>query len=220
MTNKRIVGDNSRFYTFEEGSEIVTGSLTAGNFYRITGLDATTVFPDGLTVGKIFMAKTALVLVSGSDDAVVPITMSPQCGLQDIGSTLSRDAIDTTALCDTVSTFVLGKLTGEISGTMIVETSTGEQTTSDVILGNLIELLEEQTDGSFVASEPGEQVNVAICLTEGIVGATVKDLFLFTPAFITSSGFTGSIGSAKTGDVSISIAKGDFNPQMLKTGRI
>lgn len=220
MTNKRVVGDNSMLYLFEIGNEVVTGSLTAGNYYLITGMDATSVFPDGLSVGKIFIAKTALTLVSGSDDAVKPLTMSQLCGIQEVSSTLKRDAIDVTTLCDTLSTFVSGKLTGEVSGTMVVETSTGEQTTTDVILGNLIELLEEQDDGTFVASTPGEQVNVAICLTEGIVGTTVKDLFLFTPAYLTSSGFSGGIGSAKTGDVSISVAKGDFAPQMLKIGRI
>lgn len=220
MTNKRVVGDNSMLYLFEIGNEVVTGSLTAGNYYLITGMDATSVFPDGLSVGKIFIAKTALSLASGSDDAVKPLTMSQLCGIQEVSSTLKRDAIDVTTLCDTLSTFVSGKLTGEVSGTMVVETSTGEQTTTDVILGNLIELLEEQDDGTFVASTPGEQVNVAICLTEGIVGTTVKDLFLFTPAYLTSSGFSGGIGSAKTGDVSISVAKGDFAPQMLKIGRI
>jgi len=220
MTIKRAVGDNSRFYLFELGSEIVTGSLVAGSWYLITGMDTTSVFPAGLSTGKIFMAKTALSLVTGSDDAVKPITLSPLCGLQDIGSTLTRNAIDTTTLCDNLSTFVAGKLTGEISGTMVIETSTGEQTTSDLVLGNLIELLEEQEDGSFISSTPGEQVNVAVCLTEEIVGTTVKDLFLFTPAYITSSGFTGGLGSAKTGDISISVAKGDFNPQMIKTGRL
>lgn len=220
MTVKRIVGDNSRLYFFEEGTAVTIGSLTAGSFYRITGIGTVSAFPAGLTVGRIFMAKTAISLTSGSGNSVIPLTLSSQCGLQEIGSTLKKDAIDVGVLCDTVSTFVPGKLNGEISGTMVIETSTGEQTTTDVILGNLISLLEEQDDGSFVASTPGEQVNIAICLTEEIVGTTVKDLFLFTPAYVTSSGFTGGIGSAKTGDVSISVAKGDFEPQMLKTGRI
>jgi len=220
MTIKSTAGDHTRMYTFEIGAEIIVGALIAENFYLITKKGTTSSLPDGLDVGHIFIAKAGTTLVSGAGDGVEPLVMSQQCGMQDIGSTLSRDAIDVTTLCDTMSTFVPGKLNGEISGTMVIDTSTGEETTTDVILGNLIELLSEQTDGSFTASTPGEQVNVAILLTEGILGESVRDMFLFAPAFITSSGFTGGLGSAKTGDVSISIAKGDFQPHMLKTIRL
>lgn len=221
MTVKRVINEDTGIYFFEIGSEIVTGSLTAGTRYLITGVDGTTsVLPDGLIVGDIFLAKTALALASGSGDKVKPLTMSKFCGYQNIDGTFNREQIDTTAICDTVSTFRAGRLTVELSGTLVVETSTGEETATDIVMGNLITFLDEQDDGSYTRSETGVPVNVAIILTEGIAGDNVKDLTLYAPANISSGGFSGGANSAKTADVALTITTGDFAAQFLKEKRI
>jgi len=220
MTVKRVFNEDTGIYFFEIGSEIVTGSLTAGTRYLITGVGTTSALPDGLLVGDIFVAKTALALASGSGDKVKPLTMSKFCGYQNIDGTFNREQVDTTAICDKVSTFRAGRLTIELSGTLVVETSTGEETATDIVMGNLITLLDEQEDGSYTRSETGVSVNVAIVLTEGIAGDNVKDLTLYTPANISSGGFGGGANSAKTADVSLSVTTGDFEPQFLKEARI
>ena len=107
-----------------------------------------------------------------------------------------------------------------MTGTLVVETSTdAEQTATDIVLGNLITMLEQQTDGSYNRSTAGEQVNLALVLTEGIVGADVRDLSLYTPALITSGGFSGGTNSAKTADMSLAVTTGDFEPQFVKEKR-
>ena len=80
-------------------------------------------------------------------------------------------------------------------------------------------MLEQQADGSYNRSTTGEQVNLALVLTEGIVGANVRDLSLYTPALITSGGFSGGTNSAKTADMSLAVTTGDFEPQFVKEKR-
>ena len=146
--------------------------------------------------------------------------MSKFCGFQNIDGTFNKEQIDVTAICDKLTTYRAGRLTLELSGTLVLETSTGEETASDIVLGNLITLLDQQDDGSYNRSAVGADVNVAIVLTEGIYGADVKDLSLYTPAQITSGGFSGGTNSAKTADVSLSVTTGDFEPQFVKEKRI
>lgn len=221
MTLKRVINEDTGIYFFEIGTEIVSGALVPGSRYLVTGIDTgTSVIPEGLAVGDIFMAKTALDLATGADDAVKPLVMTKFCGYQNIDGTFNREQIDTTAICDKTSTFRAGRLTVELSGTLVVETSTGEETATDIVMGNLIELLDEQDDGSYTRSTTGEAVNVAIVLTEGIAGDTVKDLTLYAPANITSGGFSGGTNSAKTADVSLTVTTGDFEPQFIKEGRV
>ena len=57
-------------------------------------------------------------------------------------------------------------------------------------------------------------------MTEGIAGNDVKDLILYTPAQISSGGFSGGTNSAKTADVSLSVTTGEFEPQFVKENRI
>lgn len=221
MTLKRVINEDTGIYFFEIGTEIVSGALVAGNRYLITGVDAdSSVLPEGLLVGDIFVAKTALSLATGADDAVKPLTMTKFCGYQNIDGTFNREQIDTTAICDATSTYRAGRLTVELSGTLVVETSTGEETATDIVMGNLITLLDEQDDGSYTRSTTGAPVNVAIVLTEGIAGADVKDLTLYAPANITSGGFSGGTNSAKTADVSLTVTTGDFEPQFIKEARV
>ena len=221
MTTKRVINEDTGIYFFEIGSEIATGTLSVGTRYLIAGMPTSgSVFPSGLKVGDIFLAKTALVLASGAGNIVKPLTMSKFCGYQNIDGNFTREQIDTTAICDKTSTFRAGRLTVELSGTLVVETSTGEQTATDIVMGNLITLLDEQEDGSYERSETGVPVNVAIILTEGIAGEDVKDLTLYAPANITSGGFSGGSNSAKTADVALSVTTGDFDPQFLKEKRI
>lgn len=219
MTTKRVINEDTGIYFFEIGSETSTGSLTAGARYLVTAqASASSVIPSGLKIGDIFMAKTALTLASG--DKVKPIVMSKFCGFQNIDGTFDREQVDTTAICDKIATFRAGRLTVSLSGTLVVETSTGEETATDIVMGNLITMLDEQTDGSYNRSEVGADVNVAIVLTEGIAGSDVKDLTLYAPAQITSGGFSGGTNSAKTADVSLAVTTGEFEPQFVKEKRI
>lgn len=221
MTIKRVINEDTGIYFFDIEDAISTGTLTAGNRYLVAGIASSgSVIPSGLAVGDIFMAKTDLVLASGTDDSVRPITMSKFCGYQNIDGSFDRAQINTTAICDELSTFRAGRLTVDLSGTLVVETSTGEETATDIVMGNLITLLDEQDDGSYTRSETGVPVNVAIVLTEGIAGAGVKDLTLYTPANISSGGFTGGMDSAKTADVALTVTTGDFVPQFMKEKRV
>lgn len=219
MTVKRVINEDSGVYFFEIGSEVSTGSLVAGTRYLVTGqASASSVIPEGLQVGDIFLAQTALTLASG--DKVKPFVMTKFCGFQNIDGTFSKEQIDVTAICDKTTTYRAGRLSVELSGTLVVETSTGEETATDIVMGNLLTLLDQQADGSYNRSETGTDVNVAIILTEGIAGADVKDLVLYTPAQITSGGFSGGTNSAKTADVSLSVTTGEFEPQFVKEKRI
>lgn len=219
MTTKRVINEDTGIYFFEIGDEVTTGSLTAGARYLVTAqASASSVIPSGLKIGDIFMAKTALTLASG--DKVKPIVMSKFCGFQNIDGTFDREQVDTTAICDKIATFRAGRLTVSLSGTLVVETSTGEETATDIVMGNLITMLDEQTDGSYNRSEVGADVNVAIVLTEGIAGSDVKDLTLYAPAQITSGGFSGGTNSAKTADVSLAVTTGEFEPQFVKEKRV
>lgn len=219
MTIKRIINEDTAIYFFELGNEVTTGALTVGTRYLIQAQAASaSALPNGLQVGDIFLCQKETTLVQG--DVVIPLVMSKFCGYQNIDGTLDKEQIDVTAICDKLSTYRAGRLSMELSGTLVLETSTGEETATDVVLGNLITLLDQQTDGSYTRSEVGADVNVAIVLTEGIVGADVKDLTLYTPAQITSGGFSGGANSAKTGDVSLSVTTGDFEPQFVKESRI
>lgn len=219
MTTKRVINEDTGIYFFEIGDEMATGSLTAGARYLVTAqASASSVIPSGLKIGDIFMAKTALTLATG--DKVKPIVMSKFCGFQNIDGTFDREQVDTTAICDPIATFRAGRLTVSLSGTLVVETSTGEETATDIVMGNLITMLDEQADGSYNRSEVGADVNVAIVLTEGIAGSDVKDLTLYAPAQITSGGFSGGTNSAKTADVSLAVTTGEFEPQFVKEKRV
>ena len=217
MTVKRVINEDTGIYFFEIGSEVDTGALVAGTRYLITARAASaSALPDGLVVGDIF--HTAITL--GSGDKVKPLTMTKFCGFQNIDGTFDKEQIDVTAICDKTTTYRAGRLTVELSGTLVVETSTGEETATDVVMGNLITLLSQQSDGSYERSAVGADVNVAIVLTEGIAGNDVKDLTLYTPAQISSGGFSGGTNSAKTADVSLSVTTGEFEPQFVKENRI
>lgn len=219
MTVKRVINEDTGIYFFEIGSEVDTGALVAGTRYLITARAASaSSLPKGLVVGDIFLAHTAITL--GSGDKVKPLTMTKFCGFQNIDGTFDKEQIDVTAICDKTTTYRAGRLTVELSGTLVVETSTGEETATDIVMGNLITLLSQQSDGSYERSAVGADVNVAIVLTEGIAGNDVKDLTLYTPAQISSGGFSGGTNSAKTADVSLSVTTGEFEPQFVKENRI
>lgn len=219
MTVKRVINEDTGIYFFEIGSEVDTRALVAGTRYLVTARAASdSVLPNGLVVGDIFLAHTAITL--GSGDKVKPLTMTKFCGFQNIDGTFDKEQIDVTAICDKTTTYRAGRLTVELSGTLVVETSTGEETATDVVMGNLITLLSQQPDGSYERSAVGADVNVAIVLTEGIAGNDVKDLTLYTPAQISSGGFSGGTNSAKTADVSLSVTTGEFEPQFVKENRI
>lgn len=218
MTVKRVINEDTGIYFFEIGSEITTGSLTVGTRYLITALATPSAIPGGLAVGDIFLAHSASDI--GSGNKVKPLTMTKFCGFQNIDGTFDKEQIDVTAICDKTTTYRAGRLTVELSGTLVVETSTGEETATDVVMGNLITLLSQQSDGTYVRSTVGADVNVAIVLTEGIAGNDVKDLTLYTPAQISSGGFSGGTNSAKTADVSLSVTTGEFEPQFVKESRI
>lgn len=219
MTVKRVINEDTGIYFFEIGSEVAPGTLTVGTRYLVTArATSKSAIPNGLAVGDIFLAHTAIVL--GSDDKVKPLKMTKFCGFQNIDGTFDKEQIDVTAICDKTTTYRAGRLTVELSGTLVVETSTGEETATDVVMGNLITLLSQQKDDSYVRSTVGEDVNVAIVLTEGIAGNDVKDLTLYTPAQISSGGFSGGTNSAKTADVSLSVTTGEFEPQFVKEKRI
>lgn len=219
MTIKRVINEDTGIYFFEIGSEVSTGSLVAGTRYLVTAqASSSSVIPEGLKVGDIFLAQTALALATG--DKVKPLVMTKFCGYQNIDGTFDREQIDVTAICDKTTTYRAGRLTVELSGTLVVETSTGEETATDIVMGNLLTLLDQQDDGSYNRSTTGTDVNVAIILTEGIAGSDVRDLTLYAPAQITSGGFSGGTNSAKTADVSLSVTTGEFEPQFVKEKRV
>lgn len=218
---KRVINEDTGLYFFDIGSELNSGSLTKGTRYLVTKkADTSSVIPTGLQVGDIFLCqKDSMTLVEG--DAVKPLTMSKICGFQNIDGTMDREQVDVTALCDETTTYRAGRLSLDLSGTLVVETSNDdEETATDIVMGNLITLLDQQTDDTYNRSTVGETKNVAIILTEGIAGADVKDLTLYTPVQISSGGFSGGTNSAKTGDVSLVTTTGDFKPQFVKEKRI
>lgn len=218
MTVKRVINEDTGIYFFEIGSE-TTSALAVGTRYLITGVAASdSTLPQGLVVGDIFLCQKETVPAEG--DKVKPLTMTKFCGFQNIDGTFDKEQIDVTAICDKTTTYRAGRLTVELSGTLVVETSTGEETATDIVMGNLITLLDQQEDGSYNRSAVGQDVNVAIILTEGIAGQDVKDLVLYAPAQISSGGFSGGTNSAKTADVSLSITTGEFEPQFVKENRI
>lgn len=219
MTVKRVINEDTGIYFFEIGSEAKTSSLTIGTRYLVTALATSgSAIPKGLAVGDIFLARTAITL--GNGDKVKPLIMTKFCGFQNIDGTFDKEQIDVTAICDKTTTYRAGRLTVELSGTLVVETSTGEETATDFVMGNLITLLSQQSNDSYERSAVGADVNVAIVLTEGIAGNDVKDLTLYTPAQISSGGFSGGTNSAKTADVSLSVTTGEFEPQFVKENRI
>lgn len=218
MTVKRVINEDTGVYFFEFADEKTTSALTVGDRYLVTAVGTSSALPKGLKAGDIFRCTTEITL--GEGDKVKPLVMTNFCGFQNIDGTFSKEQVDVTAICDTLTTYRAGRLNLELSGTLVIETSTSEETATDIVLGNLITLLDQQTDGSYTRSEVGADVNVAIVLTEGIVGADVKDLCLYTPAQITSGGFSGGTNSAKTADVSLSVTTGEFNPCFVKEKRI
>ena len=219
MTVKRVINEDTGVYFFEFADEKTTDALTVGDRYLVTAVGTGGALPKGLQVGDIFRCTSAITL--GEGDKVKPLVMTKFCGYQNVDGTFDREQIDVTAICDTVTNYRAGRLSVELTGTLVVETSTdAEQTATDIVLGNLITMLEQQSDGSYNRSTTGEQVNLALVLTEGIVGADVRDLSLYTPALITSGGFSGGTNSAKTADVSLSVTTGEFEPQFVKENRI
>lgn len=221
MATKRVINEDTGIYFFDLGEEKSTGSLTLGKRYLITGIATTSsALPSGLKVGDIFLENGTTATTLGSGDKVKELTMTKFCGFQNVDGTFDREQVDVTAICDRVSNYRAGRLTVELSGTLVIETADDtSETATDVVLGNLIDMLTEQTDGSYNRSTVNENVNIALILTEGIVGANVRDLTLYAPATITSGGFSGGTNSAKTADVSLSITTGDFEPQIVKEKR-
>ena len=220
MTLKRVINEDTGMYFFELGSEVTTGSLTKGTRYLVTATAASSsAIPSGLQVGDIFLAGDAITLATG--DKVKPLAMTKFCGFQNVDGTFSKEQVDVTAICDKTSTYRAGRLSVELSGTLVIETSTeDEETATDIVMGNLLTLLDKQADGTYNRSTTGENVNVAIVLTEGIAGDDVKDLTLYAPAQITFGGFSGGTNSAKTADVSLAVTTGDFEPQFVKEARV
>ena len=221
MANKRVINEDTGVYFFDLGEEKSTGSLTLGKRYLITGIATTSsALPSGLKVGDIFLENGETATTLGSGDKVRELIMTKFCGFQNVDGTFDREQIDVTAICDKTTNYRAGRLTVDLSGTLVIETADDtSETATDVVLGNLIDLLTEQSDGSYNRSSVMENVNVALILTEGIVGANVRDLTLYAPATISSGGFSGGTNSAKTADVSLSITTGDFEPQIVKEKR-
>ena len=218
MTVKRVINEDTGVYFFEFAEEKTASALTVGDRYLVTAVGTDSALPKGLQAGDIFRCTSETTLKEG--DKVKPLVMTKFCGYQNVDGTFDREQIDVTAICDTVTNYRAGRLSVELTGTLVVETSTdAEQTATDIVLGNLITMLEQQTDGSYNRSTAGEQVNLALVLTEGIVGADVRDLSLYTPALITSGGFSGGTNSAKTADMSLAVTTGDFEPQFVKEKR-
>lgn len=219
MAVKRVINEDTGVYFFDFADEKTTGALTVGDRYLVTARATTsTGLPKGLQAGDIFRCTSGITLTEG--DKVKPLVMTKFCGYQNVDGTFDREQIDVTAICDTVTNYRAGRLSVELTGTLVVETSTdAEQTATDIALGNLITMLEQQADGSYNRSTVGEQVNLALVLTEGIIGADVRDLSLYTPALITSGGFSGGANSAKTADMSLVVTTGDFEPQFVKEKR-
>lgn len=220
MTIKRVINEDTGIYFFEIGDAVTTGALVQGTRYLVTAIAGTSsAIPTGLKVGDIFLANEAITLASG--DSVKPLTMSKLCGFQNIDGTFDKEQVDVTTICDKIGTSRAGRLSLDLSGTLVLETTTDNaETATDLVMGNLVTLLDEQADGTYTRSAVSADVNVAIILTEGIVGANVKDITLYVPTQITSGGFSGGTNSAKTADVSFTVTTGDFEPQFVKEKRV
>ena len=218
MTVKRVINEDTGVYFFEFADEKTKSALTVGDRYLVTAIGASSALPKGLQAGDIFRCTSEITL--GEGDKVKPLVMTKFCGFQNIDGTFDKEQVDVTAICDKTTTYRVGRLKVELSGTLVVETSTSEETATDIVLGNLITLISQQADGSYERSAVGADVNVAILLTEGIAGNDVKDLTLYTPVQISSGGFSGGTNSAKTADVSLSVTTGEFEPQFVKENRI
>ena len=131
MTVKRVINEDTGIYFFELGEEKSTGALTLGGHYLVTGIaSSSSTIPSGLKIGDIFVDNGTTATTLGSGDKVKPLTMTKFCGFQNVDGTFNREQIDVTAICDKLTTYRAGRLTAELSGTLVIETTDNATSTS------------------------------------------------------------------------------------------
>lgn len=119
---KRLSGQKNFLYIAELGTEVTTGALTVGTWYKITAIAASaSALAASAVVGDVFYCGAALTL--GTGDKVKPITMEKVGFCTNIPGSASKEKYENTVQTDDNKSYVEGdkaEKTGTIEGYFIV----------------------------------------------------------------------------------------------------
>lgn len=114
MINRLVGADASFFKATCAATATVSGTMTAGAYYKIATISGTTVFPTGYAVGDIFLGDAAKSL-SASNSAYL-LTSTAALDVSSFSIEFSADEIEVTTLSDNVKKYRKGK--SDMSGTV------------------------------------------------------------------------------------------------------
>jgi len=110
-----LVGADASFFKATcAATATVSGTMTAGAYYKIATISGTTVFPTGYAVGDIFLGDAAKSL-SASNSAYL-LTSTAALDVSSFSIEFSADEIEVTTLSDNVKKYRKGK--SDMSGTV------------------------------------------------------------------------------------------------------
>lgn len=113
----RLIGKDASLERVTFGTEMTTGSLVSGKFYKITGKASTASIFGDLEVGEIFYAGSAS-LALGTGDKCLPLTETPFLDSTGWEMNITAKEIDVTLASDEFDKFRKGKksVDGSVSG--------------------------------------------------------------------------------------------------------
>ena len=153
---------NGNLYVCSLGTATTSaGSISSGNWYRVTGKSSTGPLPANITTGYIFYQKTSAIptattLDLTSNDAVQLITQTTAAFVTDVGLSMTKEKFDETVQTDDVKSYqVSGKpeKSGTISGYWIDDDSKQQE-----VLKKLDTVTEQTTTGGYTKTSPETSV--------------------------------------------------------------
>lgn len=200
MATKRLIGKDGKLYTLSKGTELTTGSLTAG-YYVVTAIGGTSGLPTGIEVGYPLYtpATSGHIITLGTGDKVRKLTLTEQCDLRSGSLEFTNEEIDVTTLCDSTKVYRAGfsEAQGSLEGIttigisevfinkflpIVTQTAAGTTTTVSDVNGDPLLLLME-VNGTSTVGEDVAMYFAPITMLSYNAGAQVEGEQAFTADF-------------------------------------
>lgn len=114
MVDRLIGADATFFKASVAATATVSGTMTAGAYYKIATISGTTVFPSGYAVGDIFLGDAAKSF--SANNSAYLLTSSQAMDVSSFKVDFSADEIETTVLADGCKKYRKGK--NDVSGSV------------------------------------------------------------------------------------------------------
>ena len=181
-------GASGFLYMSTEGAVSTGAGLTAGSWYRITGISTgTSVLPEGLTTGDVFYQRTTGAPVTtaafASGDAVQPLVLTKLGFVTDVSMSASKEKFDETVQTDDVKSYQVSskaEKTGSISGYWV-----DDDAHQMLIVKNVDTVIENTSTGGLTRTSPVATVRRFFLSREESTAASAQ-VWEYLPAIVES----------------------------------